>query len=139
MVTIDQLDTYFQSLEQNTAEFLPDGIMDVTIKTLQTLHLLTEENREECGSSQLLQAVESDGRITLFNEQFALWIVPQPGAEPPSTIVYVATHKDGEVKAELGFRTSGVHNKSKTILRLIDRFLADIQETDSMLSEMEGS
>jgi hypothetical protein len=138
VITIDQLDTYYESLEQNTPELLPDGILDVNIRTLQTLHLLTEDSASREGNpSELLQAVESEGRITLFNERFALWIVPQVGAEPSSTVVYVATHRNGAVKAELGFRTSGVHNKSKTILRLIDRFITDIQETDSMLSQME--
>ena len=138
MVTIDQLDTYFETLSQNTQDFLPDGILDVNIKTLNTLHLLKEEPaKDEIQPSHLLQAVESEGRITLFNERFALWIVPQVGAEPSCTIVYIATHEEGDVKAELGFRTSGIHNKSKTILRLIDRFLADIQETDSLLSQLE--
>lgn len=138
MVTIDQLDTYFETLSQHTQDFLPDGILDITIKTLNTLHLLKEEpSKEEIQPSHLLQAVESEGRITLFNERFALWIVPQVGAEPSSTIVYIATHQEGDVKAELGFRTSGIHNKSKTILRLIDRFLADILETDSLLSQLE--
>lgn len=138
MITIDQLDTYYQSLSQNTLELLPDGIIDVNIKTLQTLRLLTEEaSSGEGTTAELLQAVETDGRITLFNERFALWIVPQVGASPSATVVYVATHQNDEVKAELGFRTSGIHNNSKTILRLIDRFLADIQETDSMLSQLE--
>lgn len=138
MVTIDQLDTFFETLSQNTGDFLPDGIMDVSVKTLHHLHLLTEEASEgELQPSHLLQAVESDGRITLFNERFALWIVPQVGADPSCTIVYIATHQDGDLRAELAFRTSGIHNKSKTILRLIDRFLADIQETDSLLSQLE--
>lgn len=138
VVTIDQLDAYFETLSQNTQDLLPDGILDINIKTLHALHLLTDEpSPDEVQASHLLQAVESEGRITLFNERFALWIVPQVGAEPSSTIVYVATHRDDELKAELAFRTSGVHNKSKTILRLIDRFLADIQETDSLLSELE--
>lgn len=138
MVTIDQLDAYFETLSQNTPDFLPDGILDINLKTLHSLHLLTDEPAtDELQASHMLQAVESEGRITLFNDRFALWIVPQVGAEPCSTVVYVATHREGELKAEMGFRTSGIHNKSKTILRLIDRFLADIQETDSLLSDLE--
>jgi hypothetical protein len=138
VVSIEQLDTYFDNLTQNTKELLPDGIMDVSIKTLHTLNLLSEGyTTNEIPASQLLQAVESEGKITLFNERFALWIVPQVGADPSATVVYVATHTNDEVKAELGFRTSGVHNKSKTILRLIDKFIADIQDTDSVIAELE--
>lgn len=138
MVSIEQLDIYFDNLTKNTKDLLPDGILDINIKTLHTLHLLSEESSiDEVPESLLLQAVESEGKITLYNERFALWIVPQVGASPSATVVYVATHNDVEVKAELGFRTTGVHNKSKTILRLIDRFLADIQDTDSIIAGFE--
>lgn len=138
MVSIEQLDIFFDHLTKNTKDLLPDGILDINIKTLHTLQLLSEESSmDEIPESHLLQAVESEGKITLYNDRFALWIVPQVGASPSATVVYVATHNDAGVRAELGFRTTGVHNKSKTILRLIDKFLIDIQDTDSIIASFE--
>lgn len=140
MASIEELDAFFEYLQTNAAELLPDGLLDVNIKTLHALHLLSDDtpDTEPAPVAHLLQAIESGGKITLFNERFVLWIVPQQEAHPPTTVIYVAqrTEENG-IKPELGFRTAGIHNRSKTILRLIDKFLTDIQETDSFLSKLE--
>ena len=141
MVSIEELDAFFEHLTKNTSELIPDGILDINIKTLHSFHLLTEESQESGVTpvAHLLQAVESNGKITLFNERFVLWIVPQQDANPPCTIVFVAQHNDHQIKPELAFRTAGIHNRSKTILRLIDKFLVEIQETESLISQLETS
>jgi len=140
VTSIEELDAFFEHLQINAAELLPDGVLDVNIKTLHALHLLTDEPSETGPApvAHLLQAIESGGKITLFNERFVLWIVPQQEVHPPSTIIYVAQRtEDNDIKPEMGFRTAGIHNRSKTILRLIDKFLTDIQETESFISELE--
>ncbi len=140
MDSIEKLDDFFEHLQTNTGELLPDGLLDVNIKTLHSLHLLSNESpdTEPAPVAHLLQAIESGGKITLFNERFVLWIVPQQEVHPPSTVIYVAQrNEDNEIKPELGFRTAGIHNRSKTILRLIDKFLTDIQETESFISQLE--
>ena len=139
MVSIEELDAFFDTMSNNVSEMLPDGILDITVKTLHNLRLLGEEPLEEGNEpvAHLLQAIESGGKITLFNDRFVLWIVPQQDVSPSSTIVYVAQHFDETIKPELGFRTTGIHNRSKTILKLIDKFLSEIQETDSVISNFE--
>ena len=138
MISIEQLDAFFEHLSTHTSDLLPDGILDINVKTLHALHLLSDTIPANGGSSNtLLQAIESGGKITLYNEKFALWIVPQKNADPSSTMVYIARRTEDEIKAEIGFRTTGIHNRSKTILKLIDRFLADIQETECVISKLE--
>lgn len=140
VVSIEQLDAFFEHLSSHTTDLLPDGIMDINVKTLHALHLLADEIPMPGATppaSALLQAIESGGKITLFNEKFALWIVPQKNADPASTIVFIARRADEDIKPEIAFRTSGIHNRSKTILKLIDRFLADIQETETVISKFE--
>lgn len=141
VVSIEELDAFFEHLSENSSEMLPDGILDINIKTLHSLRLLAETPEETASMpvSHLLQAIESGGKITLFNERFVIWIVPQQNVQPPTTIVYVAQKDDDtdSIRPELGFRTSGIHNRSKTILKLIDKFLADIQETETVLSQLE--
>ena len=139
MVSIEQLDAFFDHLSSHIPDLLPDGILDINVKTLHALHLLSNDT-PVAGSppaSTLLQAIESGGKITLYNEKFALWIVPQKNADPSSTLIFIARRTDDEIRPEIGFRTSGIHNRSKTILKLIDRFLADIQETESVISKFE--
>jgi hypothetical protein len=139
VVSIEQLDTFFDFLSSHISVLLPDGILDINVKTLHSLHLLSDEIPSPGGApaSTLLQAIESGSKITLYNEKFALWIVPQKNSDPASTIVFIARRTDDEIKPEIAFRTAGIHNRSKTILKLIDRFLADIQETETVISKFE--
>lgn len=138
MVSIEKLDAFFNDLIQHTPDLLPDGILDINVKSLHALHLLTEESPASGSTpATLLQAIESGGKITLYNEKFALWIAPQRNADPASTIVFIATRSEDMIKPEIAFRTTGIHNRSKTILKLIDRFLLDIQETESLISKLE--
>jgi hypothetical protein len=138
VVNLDQLEAFFEYLSLHTAELLPDGIHDVSIKTLHTMHLLSEDpTGGNTPVAHLLQAIESEGKVTLFNDHFVLWIVPKNEASPPATTIYIVRRLTDSLKPELGFRTAGIHNRSRTILRLIERYLTDIQETDSLLSSLE--
>ena len=140
VVSMEQLDGFFQRLSANTGEFFPDGVVDINVKILHTLGLLSDAPPAllEAPASSLLQAVESDGRITLFNEKFALWIVPQANTPVPTTVTFIARRAGEVFSPEVAFRTQGIHNRSKTILRIIDRFLAEIQETESVIAKLES-
>jgi hypothetical protein len=139
VVSIEQLDAFFQKLSTQTGELFPDGIVDINIKVLHDLHLLSEDppTIHEAPPSSLLQAIESEGKITLYNEKFALWIVPQANTFPPTTITFIARKSGETITPEVAFRTQGIHNRSKTILRVIDRFLTEIQETESVIARLE--
>lgn len=140
MFSIEEINAYYEYLNDHTSDILPDGIIEVDVKTLQNLDILN--SHEPLGSTpakELLQAIESGGRITLFNERYILWIVPQSENFPPSTTVILARCVKNEIKPEVGFRTCGIHNQSKTILQLIDRYLSDIQETEVLLEQLEKS
>ena len=140
VVSQEELDGFFQKLSAHTGEMLPDGIVDINVKVLHGLHLLSEESPiiQETPPSSLLQAIDSGGKITLYNEKFALWIVPQANATPPTTITFIARRTEEGIAPEVAFRTQGIHNRSKTILRLIDRYLAEIQETESVIAGLEN-
>jgi hypothetical protein len=131
------LDEFFEKFSSNPAQYFPDGILDIDIKTLNEYNLLSEEKKSQrkIPIVHYLKIHDSQDRITLFNDHFAVWIVPEKDSF--YTTVYIAKFQDGDLKIEIAFRAEGLHNKSKTILRLVERFLTDIQETDSMLNELE--
>lgn len=139
MVCIKQLDSFFEHLSTHTPDLLPDGILDINVQTLHNLQLLSDppEDSQDVPASATLQAVESDGRITLYNDTFALWIVPQQNATPPATITFIARKLGDSFSPEAAFRTKGIYNRSKTILRIIDRFLSEIQENESVIDTFE--
>jgi hypothetical protein len=140
VASVEQFDSFFQKLSSQPGEFFPDGIVDITIRVLHALRLLSEDppTVREAPANSLLQAVESEGRITLYNDKFALWIVPQANAPVPTTITYIARRMEEAFSPEVAFRTQGIHNRSKTILKLIDRYLIEIQETESVIASLES-
>ncbi len=140
MVNLEQLEAFFEHLSYHTVEALPDGIQDITIKTLHTLRLLSTESEEgSIPTAHFLQAIESEGKITLFNDNFVIWIVPKNDLDPPATTTFIAKRLNGSLHPEIAFKTMGIHNRSRTILKLIERFLTDIQETDALLLQFESS
>jgi hypothetical protein len=140
MLSIEDINAFYAYLTQHTPDLIPDGIIDVDVKLLQSLNILNPTQNIGSGSAkELLQAIDSGGRITLFNDRFVLWIIPQNDVSPPSTTVILARCNENTIKPEVAFRTAGIHNQSKTILQLIDRYLIDIQETEEVLEKFEHS
>jgi hypothetical protein len=138
MLSIDEINAYYDYLSKHTSDLLPDGIVNVDVKLLQSLSILSPNaSLGSASAKELLQAIESGGRITLFNDHYVLWIVPQNEVSPPSTTVILARCDKNSIKPEVGFKTAGIHNQSKTILQLIDRYLVDIQETEDVLEKFE--
>ncbi len=140
MLSIDEINAYYDFLTQHTSDLIPDGIIEVDVMLLQSLNILnTSQPPGTPPAKELLQAIDSGGRITLFNNRFVLWIVPQNEISPPSTTVILARCDTNTIKPEIAFKTAGIHNQSKTILQLIDRYLIDIQETEEVLEKFEKS
>lgn len=138
MLSEKELNTYYDYLTHNTSELLPDGVIDVDLKLLQSLNVLSPLSTPQASTTkELLQTIETGGKVTLFNEHFVLWIVPQCEVSPPSTTVIVARCLNNSIKPEVAFKTTGIHNQSKTILQLIDRYLVDIQETENVVEQFE--
>jgi len=138
VINIEEINNFFEKLINNTTTFLPDGIVDINIKILQSLQILSNKHPTP-KKPQVLQAIEAQGKITLFNEEFIIWVAVQAESTPPCTLVFIARNSNDTIKPELGFRTQGIYNRSKTIMQLIDRFLADIQETECVLSQLESN
>lgn len=140
MLSIDEINAYYAYMEQHTSDLIPDGVIDVDLKLLQSLDILNpNQPLGDSSAKELLQAIDSGGRITLFNDRFVLWIIPQSAILPPSTTVILARCTDKTIKPEVAFKTAGIHNQSKTILQIIDRYLIDIQETEEVLEKFEKS
>jgi hypothetical protein len=139
MPTIEEINSYYEYLTSHTTQLLPDGIANVDLHLLHSLNILTPHPIPQSSSARdLLQAIEEGGRITLFNDRFVLWIVPQNEVYPASTTVILARCNNNKISPEIAFKTAGIHNQSKTILELIDRYLIEIQETEEVLEQLES-
>lgn len=140
MDKIAELDSSYEKFMNHLPELIPDGIVHVDLQLLQKLGLLHEEVDVDNTSTltRFFHVVESKDKITLFNEQFVTWIVPEKINDEPHTLVLVAINTTVKPKLELAFSMSGIYNTSRLVLRVLEKFLAEIQENEELLSNLQS-
>lgn len=135
------LDETFNQIIKEINTTLPDGIIDVNLDLIQSLGLLNLESLEHEVSlfknSQQFYMVENEDKLTLFNEQFTIWMIPSFTDKNGVTYVFIAKNeKDKVQKLELLFQAKGIYNTSWTVLSILDAFLQEIHENDQMMQQL---
>lgn len=129
-----KIEKYFEKYIRNLTHWLPEGIVDVDIDLLRRFDLLDYNSKKQ---DQLLtryfHVVEGKDKITLVNDQFIIWIVPESTHRASRTYVLIALNREGTPYLELAFVTSDVYNSSKLVLRILEKFLFEIQENEESL------
>ena len=140
MDKIAELDSSYEKFMNHLPELVPDGIVHVDLQLLQKLGLLHEEIDNDNSSSltRFFHVVESKEKITLFNDQFVIWIVPEKINNEPHTLVLVALNFPPKPKLDMAFSMSGIYNTSRLVLRVLEKFLADIQENEDLISNLQN-
>lgn len=138
MDKITELDASYEQFMKHLSEFVPEGIAEVDLQYLNKLNLLKQEHLSTLSQfTRFFHVVESREKVTLFNDQFVVWIVPDKFDGEPKTLVLVAINGMSKLRLETGFATAGVYNTSKVVLRIIEKLLADIQENEELISRLE--
>ncbi len=140
MDKIAELDSSYEQFINRLPELIPDGIVQVDLKLLQKLGLLHEEIENDSTTSltRFFHVVESKDKITLFNDQFVIWIVPEKLDTEPHTLVLIALNTQPKPKLEMAFTISGIYNTSRLVLRVLERFLSEIQENEELITNLQN-
>ena len=139
MVNPSRFEQAYQKFMDNINDWAPDGIIPVNLELLQSLDLLKEDlsnqGLENDEITRFFHVVESAEKITLFNEKFVIWIIPQVISGQPVTVILIALNKiEEEPKLEMAFSTAGIYNTSKLVLRILEKFLLEIQENEDLIT-----
>lgn len=155
MDRISRLDSSYERFIGHLEEFIPDGIQEVDLDLLNRLNLLHDSELSPAGRlTRFFHVVETKEKVTLFNEQFVVWIVPEKSLEESFTLVLLgmnaAPSKKGgtqrgaslsadslPIRLETAFSVSGVYNTSRVVLRVVERLLSDIQENEEVIAHLE--
>ena len=131
----------YKKYMDNLNKWLPDGVIKVDLELLHQLDLLhnQEENktRDQTSLTRYFHVIESQNKLTLANDDFVVWIVPETIDDIPLTFTLIALNKEQEPKLELAFTTEGIYNNSYLVLRLLERYLIDIQSTEETLNQLK--
>ena len=138
MDKIAELDSSFEQFMNHLPDLIPDGILEVDLELLKRFGLLSEEPVEQSASlTRFFHVVEAPEKITLFNDQFVIWVVPENCQDESITLVLIAINRANKPKLEMAFATSGIYNTSKLVLRIIEKLLAEIQETEELITQLK--
>ena len=141
MLTPAQLEEAFVEFSQNMQRHAPDGVIAVDLNLLHDLGLLEKGKIHDSNTSDELMhyfhVLETPDKVTLFNEQFVVWILPKMISETPLTLIFIgripATSKP---HLELVFSTTGVYNTPKFILKVLEHFLTEVIDTEAIISSI---
>lgn len=142
MINPHVLEEAYKSYTKDINQATPDGVIPVNLPLLHEMGILQDEQKESIQEdddsfSQYFHVIETEEKVTLFNEQFAIWITPQNGEQTPSTLTFIAMMQEEKPRLEVVFSASGVYNSPKYILKVLQHFLKEMVDTESFLSSVE--
>jgi len=138
-MTPSELEKAYLEFSQNLKKWAPDGIIQINLEGLSEMGLLNQEDFDEEEPDDITQSFhveETPDKITLFNEKFAIWIVPKMIDETPTTLTYISQIQKAKPMLELVYSTSGVYNTPKFILKVLQHFLIEMIDTDEVISSI---
>lgn len=127
---------YYKKFIHNINSFLPEGITEVDIELLHQMGLLNQQLTEEASLTRYFHVFEEEDHMTLINNQFVVWIIPQAFNANVGTLVLIAINEAEGPKLELGYFVSNLYNTSRLVLRVLDKYLSEIQETEDLLRRL---
>ncbi len=140
MLNPSEIEKLYDQYIANLADVVHDGITNVDLALLHELKLLDDADHIKDDPEDLTQyfhVIESQEKVTLFNEQFLVWIVPKTEQDIPVTYVLIAINAQNKTSLEVVFTTSGVYNTPKYVLKVLQYYLLDMLETEATLTAIE--
>lgn len=139
MDNLKKIEHSYQKYINNLNLWAPEGVIPVNLDLLQRLDLLSFQNTQtEDTLTRYFNVVESPEKITLINDKFVIWIVPENIEGKPTTFTLIALNNPKEDPLlETVLAASGAYNTSLMILRVLEKYLKDIQENEDLLSRYE--
>jgi hypothetical protein len=135
------LEEAFREFSKNLLKWLPDGVTHVDMKLLNDIGLLSHAELDapisDAYLNQHFHIIETPEKVTLFNDQFSIWIVPEVVDEVPTTTTFIALLQQSKPHLEIVYTTSGVYNTPKYILKVLQHFLAEVQDTEAIISAID--
>ncbi len=130
------LEKHFNHYLKNINKLSTEVVIEVDLELLQRFNLLNFYHKDftDTTLTRYFQVIETSDKITLVNDDFAIWIVPEKLLEKSITYTIVALNNRDKPHLELVFIASGVYNNSNLVLKILEKFLEEIQENEEVLN-----
>ncbi len=135
-----QIEEAYKRFVENLTDCAHDGIIHIDLNFLHDsglLKTLQDEKEEPEDLTQYFHVVESVEKVTLFNEQFIVWIIPKMESDQSLTVVMIALNLPEKPHLEIVFTTKGIYNTPRYVLKVLQHYLLDMLETEATLISIE--
>jgi len=134
------LDNAYEEFIADLPRCLPDGMIPINLDLLNSLDLLhldlsNEENIKE--STHQFYVIETTEKLTLYNQDYVVWIVPRILDHETSTLVLIALNTSPKLHLEIGYTATGAYNSSKIVLGVLNKLLSEIKENQELIVKIE--
>jgi len=136
MHNLSIIEECYQKFIGEWPRLLHDGMQSIDIKSLNELNFIQfheNESIEDEVLTRYFHVVETREKITLINDEFVVWIVPDPDPKKQLTTVLIALNKYPLPTLECGFHATGVYNTSSLVLKYLEKLLNEIHENESVI------
>jgi hypothetical protein len=139
MDDLNEIEEFFNKYSSNINSSVPEGVIDIDLVVLQKLDLLSYHlpSSYDTSMTRYFHVIETKEKITLVNEQFIVWIVPDKIEDLSVTYAMIALNRREGPKLELVFTARGVYNNSKLVLRVLEKYLSEIQENEDFMKTLK--
>ena len=138
MVTPGDVEEWFHDYMTFFPACAHDGIISIDLSYLHDIGLLSCQKQDDDSSQSLTDSfhiIESWEKITLYNEFYAVWIIPKIVDGTASTFTLISSIQGQSTHLEVVFSTSGIYNAPRLILKITEHFLNDIEENEKLISQ----
>lgn len=138
MNNIKTIEKYFRKFLKELDSLSPENYLKIDLDFLQRYDLLHfhEKKIVDLGLTKYFQVLETPDKITLINQEFLVWILPENIEGKNITYTLIALNKD-KPKLELVYSMAGVYNSSHLVLSVLEKMLIEIEETEEIIEKIK--
>lgn len=139
-MTPKELEKAYENFARNSQKWLPDGMIHIDLEALCNMGLINKKNfdhEEPDEVTQYFHVHETPDKIILYNEKFAIWIVPKLVKNISLTHTYISQIRNNTPHLELVYENRGIYNSPKFILQILEHFLTETIDTDAFISSIK--
>lgn len=139
--SLSLLETYYKKFMNNIANWSSERVVNVDMKLLNDMDIMIDhhEIEDELPFTRNFQLVETDEKITLINDQFIIWIVPEKNQGIVATHILIALNSPPTPRPEMIIIIQGNFNTSKLVLRVLEKYLMEIQENEELMMRLNNA
>lgn len=141
MLKPELIEANFKKLMEELPHWIDNENTHVNLRTLEENNLILISEKEEKDIQKnfpfYFHVIETEDKVTLFNEQFIVWILPRILEGRSETITIVSMLYGEKPQIQMVLTHEGVYNNSRFILRALRYFLVETIRTEKELSQMK--